>query len=828
MILHAWSHVGTPAFPQEVRLNFDTLPAVIGVHGGNGQGKTTLLDTIVAGFYLQMPFRPGPLHDHFAKRGYIDLVWSLEPSGRRYRSRVNVDPGAKRTEAVLYPAEGGSALAGPLQRDYLKEIVRLLGPLDLFLCSAYTVQPSYTTGKNTFTFLLADRAERRGIMAELLGLNEYGMKAAGARDQVKSTETQLAGVQALVKQWEKELAVRPEAEGQVAAVADRAATAAGTLTAAQTALQRAQERLQGLQMTRAGLLPYQAQRNGLIKTIGDHRTQLDRTLSAHRTTEEALTLALAAKGQVEVLEQVKARMAELAPIEAAAKAAEAEILALETELEGILEKQSADQAILSRAETILDAVRDLVTCDERIADNESALQAALAADADAASAYKDWAGARDELRHKTMMLEQIREAISIEETVPCGGKGEFAACRFLVNAAAARTRLHGAEDSVQRLEAVVGDHRSEPVATAPGILAHLNTLKAQRAEFAAVAAQERDLAAAEARQHELNERYRAIVSTLADRRHTLLEHKDQLAELPTQRKLLEMFEPKIPIARTFEAHQATAAAQVQRIEEFRRAIAETEKDIAALTEHTEALKAIEVDLIGANADVMRTSDEVRAAQTTVNAAQKDVQTAELRLRMLDEAAKRLRDAKEQIGPLERDLADWTLLARAFSPAGIPALLVDKSLPEISATASDLLRDCFGESLFTIQLTTQRESKDEKKLLEVLDVVVYRDGVVLPVEELSGGEGVLVSEALALAIAYFNARRDSTRKWPRTLFRDEVGANLDARRAPAYTRLLARAVKLGQFDRVLFVSHHPAALEVADARIEVQGGTLTLS
>lgn len=176
--------------------------------------------------------------------------------------------------------------------------------------------------------------------------------------------------------------------------------------------------------------------------------------------------------------------------------------------------------------------------------------------------------------------------------------------------------------------------------------------------------------------------------------------------------------------------------------------------------------------------------------------------------------------------MQSDLDDWALIARSQGATGIPALLVDRAVPEISERSTEMLKECLGERLFTIALITQKPDAKEKKLLETLECVVTRDGKPMDIELLSGGEGVLASEALSIAIGLYNADRAGRRAY--TLFRDEVGAALDIDRAPAYTRLLARAAKLGGFNQVLFVTHHERALNLADARLEIANGKITVS
>jgi ABC-type lipoprotein export system ATPase subunit len=61
----------------------------------------------------------------------------------------------------------------------------------------------------------------------------------------------------------------------------------------------------------------------------------------------------------------------------------------------------------------------------------------------------------------------------------------------------------------------------------------------------------------------------------------------------------------------------------------------------------------------------------------------------------------------------------------------------------------------------------------------------------------------------------------------TLVRDETGAALSPCNAEVYLRMLRRAAKQIGADRVLFVCHNPEIAELADARITVEGGKLTV-
>jgi exonuclease SbcC len=166
-----------------------------------------------------------------------------------------------------------------------------------------------------------------------------------------------------------------------------------------------------------------------------------------------------------------------------------------------------------------------------------------------------------------------------------------------------------------------------------------------------------------------------------------------------------------------------------------------------------------------------------------------------------------------------ELSDWTRLGQDLGRDGLQAMELDACLPELNATANDLLHHCHG-SRFTVQLHTDRLSADGKRVIEGLDVRVIdtlegRDALA---ETYSGGEAVIVGEAVALALTMLACRR-SGHDAP-TLVRDESGAALDAACGVAYVAMLRRAAGLIGAHRVLFVSHDVSLQALADSRITI--------
>jgi exonuclease SbcC len=95
-----------------------------------------------------------------------------------------------------------------------------------------------------------------------------------------------------------------------------------------------------------------------------------------------------------------------------------------------------------------------------------------------------------------------------------------------------------------------------------------------------------------------------------------------------------------------------------------------------------------------------------------------------------------------------------------------------------------------------------------------------------VDELSGGQFVLVSEAVNLGIAIHNMRQGEGIRYE-TLFRDETVGALDAVNGKEYVRILCRAMDLGAFHQVIFICHTPFVLELADSILSVGGGCVVM-
>src|SRR5208282_4425363 len=118
---------------------------------------------------------------------------------------------------------------------------------------------------------------------------------------------------------------------------------------------------------------------------------------------------------------------------------------------------------------------------------------------------------------------------------------------------------------------------------------------------------------------------------------------------------------------------------------------------------------------------------------------------------------------------------------------------------------------------------QRPKADGKGMVDDFDVEVRDKNLdrTCLVDELSGGQFVLVNEAVNLGIAIHNMRQGERIRYE-TLFRDETVGALDAVNGKEYVSMLRRAMDLCGLRQVIFICHTPLISELEDHNISVGG------
>lgn len=260
--------------------------------------------------------------------------------------------------------------------------------------------------------------------------------------------------------------------------------------------------------------------------------------------------------------------------------------------------------------------------------------------------------------------------------------------------------------------------------------------------------------------------------------------------------------------------------------------------VLATAKKSAAEATAEADKLWAALSVGPLPGVINAAQSAVESAGmdhetalQDAQEANGQLVRLDEQLRRAREAHTKaealaakLAPMEADLAEWRWLARGLGREGVQALELDAAGPQVSGLANELLADAYGPR-FQIRFETQAAKADGKGVKETFDVVVVdtergREGNG---EDLSGGEKVIVGEALGLAVGLFHAQAAGISLG--TVIRDETVGALDPENGERYLAMLRAFLRVGRVHQLLYVAHNPVLIDMADAVVHIEDGRI---
>ncbi len=375
-----------------------------------------------------------------------------------------------------------------------------------------------------------------------------------------------------------------------------------------------------------------------------------------------------------------------------------------------------------------------------------------------------------ELRANLAELERVRVEREELAIVPCRGEGAYASCPKIRRAVVAGQKLPALEGEVATLSIEVEVQRSSLVQIATASSDLTRTLEGCERERRKVD-QERqryeELRAIEARR---NERLKA------------LERLDQ--------------------------GRAEVAGELGKKETALSAFSELDAKMQTSRREIENADRLIVSC-------RRERDGLIARQAQIKQRQEQVEVARTRLAQVE----------AELGAARTEQEDYAYLARVFGPDEIQLCEIQAAGPQVSILVNSLLEGCF-DNKFEIRFRTQRPKADGKGMVDDFDVEVRNKNLdrTCLVNELSGGQFVLVNEAVNLGIAIYNMRQGEGIRYE-TLFRDETVGALDATSAKEYVRMLRLAMDLGGFHQVIFICHTPLVWELADSILSVGGGSV---
>jgi DNA repair protein SbcC/Rad50 len=769
---------------------------LIAITGGNGAGKTTVMDNL-------QPYRIMPSHAKTASVAafsYYDHLCLPEcikeltfwHAGKRYRStlvfRVN---GVRKVEAYLHVDDGGQWRAVTLPDGTVSDgkasthdacVEWLLGKPETFFTSVFAAQGR----RNLSTY---SAGEMKSLMVDLLGLEQVravGEKAnqvcKGLRNVLDDRRTSLRAMGDVVAKHEQ--AQRQLREADIALKAALLAKERGKV-----AIDGQRQRVAMLQRDLDASADSEARRDALLKRRDG--------LHARRNSIEAKVVA------------VKRR--ELARKEAALGAQQQALVRIADRRQSVVaEKQAAEQLLATRA--LIEAAGTRVN---QLADDHRTLEAtvlALEQREMAAKACKEEGAAlqramqsvKERAGQAVLRAEGLRKRLGLTMEVPCAGMDLQGRCKLLGDANAARTMVPSADAEIATLQAQYET-----------LQVRITSAQANLQAFQGASA---DLLRARKSITEL-QRERVSLASLAARRDMLTSAVQvadrsvgELSALDTQER-----DAKALCAKQRAECDGVIRAALEEANTELAEVANEDKDVAskmkvlpAATDRrdlTEAQDALQ-QMVAAELLHEKTNSAALVHETTMRgyvvAAEAD-----------REAAAKL---GEMVIALEQEIGWWHLLAKACGSDGVIALCIDDAGPELARLTNELLLACYGPR-FTVSIVTQVETA-KKELREGFDITVFdsHTGDAKSVEVMSGGERVWINETLARAIALYLANQHGGSI--KTLFSDEADGPLDCEHKRMFMAMKREVLRLGGYEREFYISQTPELAAMADGCLPV--------
>lgn len=383
------------------------------------------------------------------------------------------------------------------------------------------------------------------------------------------------------------------------------------------------------------------------------------------------------------------------------------------------------------------------------------------------------------LRTKRTAAEKAAEGLKV---LPCGGEGQYSACPLIQNSVTQRDGIANLEQEISQKEKEWDQLRDrvdyqitppDPVES-DAIIERLGQIEVTLKHVRQAPIKIKEIEGAKDKISGLGDSIHQLEETLEQQRQEACFKKAELEELGEA------------IVTSAETH---AWELTKKIGLVSGEIRQSKEDL-----HNIIMELGKVDIIKAN----------------VESAQLLRQKYELEQHMI-----------------QKDKRQWAHLSYAFGASCIQSIEIDSAGPAVSGIINDLLMSCFGNR-FTVNIITQVERADRSGMKDCFDLQIIdsEKNRTAMVNDLSGGERVIIGEAVSLAISLYNYQVGSI-KWD-TLYRDECAGALDQQNSHRYISMLRRVINLGNFKRCFFIAHQTNLCDMSDNRIYISNGRVCIN
>ena len=831
--------------------------------GDNGHGKSALLDAITWCLWGQAR---GQVQDDLVSYGADEARVELDFEARDGRFRVirsRRRAGGRRRQGatdlqLATLADDGSPMevvSGNSVRETQAKIEQQVGmDYETFINSAFLLQG------RADEFTSKTPADRKAVLASILGLDSYDRFQARARERVAGKRSETDRLSGSLQQMQSDLAAIGDPESDLKTVNGDVSRLEAELTVGRKRSEELRTKVTALRLLESDL----AGLRDRYSRGTEEAARVDSTIASIKERIAEHQKLIARKDDIDAgVRQLQAAQLRFDELEASRQ-----------QYDSLMHRQTGLERTIEIEKTRLEA--ETAQLNRRILEELTPLAGSEAA---IAAELKEVRGKQAELESNSVRLADMRaelqrlataigEAQTLADSYQAEGEQIRDKLRFLANSDPSSVVCPLclsplSEDGCQRLaqnyEAEIEEKR-ELYRVNQRELRHLETQKKElesdlaageqqlaansnRLQGAAARA-EAQLQAAQAAQVELTaaeSRLRDQAATLKQdgycqaERAELVALKEEIAALGYEeeayRQSLEQVRKLEPI-NTLKVRLDTALAQLPQEELAHRQNAE----------FLERIKAEQVDVsqqIAEAESAISGKAEVEANLETesmaIRALESNLQAAIAARGMLESQLERRRNLEREVEQGAVRLAQnqeeqgiFQELVGAFGRQGIQAMLIETVVPRLEEEANALLGR-MTDNRMHVKLETQRERRSGSgEPIETLEINVSDELGTRNYEMYSGGEAFRVNLALRIALSRVLSQRTGA-PLP-TLFIDEGFGTQDASGRERILDVIS-AIE-DDFDKIIVITHLDDLKDMFPVRIEVQkdagGSTFWLS
>lgn len=812
------------------------------VVGANGKGKSTTFTTTPT-WVLFGTTKNGCSVDEMIRSGESDMAGTVEfeHQGTMYRvTRTRSKRGRGKSTLEMYARKGDEweSVGGASIAETQAKIKELLG-LD---AETFTSSSMILQGR-AGEFTSRAPAQRKAVLAQILGLEQYAGLQDRAKDQLTQTNYQIAAINAKLEQLDVP-------EGAWEDASEACARIRADIIASETAIAAMEKALQMAEEQELKVAQKRMRREELLAQAQELESEAEgrKRAMAEEAEKAESAQVLLAKGEhirsaAAEYTRLKESLAGQDAVREQAKYLDNEILDLKRRLLREEDQHNACIAQLAQMDKALAERGEL----ERAVANYHKAEKRLAMLDKLANEYDDLTreaiNAENRFEIANRARDQKIKTLEAEVDLLAGKVGmlanancidpENATCRFLADAREAKARLplvsqdlNNAMNDMGELEALMEAKeaaREAQMALGYDLRTHhevQDQVRLYRPAVAKLAALDGQAQLRDNLQRQKEDAARSILeidAQIRGKEELLTKLQQTLRDIEARGVLLAELKVYADMLPALENAQESIRISVDRVMGLKK---ECDDRLAlAETKRAESQKLLDEILAheGIALPVYVRKGQIFAAREAEKDLRITLGRAEVELERIEKAEMDRQALKKELVPLATEAFRWQTLVRAFGKDGVPAMIIEHAVPELEFQANGILEQMTGGQN-RIYFNTQRDKKDGKGIIETLDIMIteWDSPEGRAYETYSGGEQLRIDFALRIALSEMLARRAGSKvEW---LTIDEGIGSQDAK----HRTLVLDAIRniASRFKKVILITHIEEAQAMFDEVINL--------